>query len=208
MAKSAADNRSNITCNGDDRFGDDRFDAAPLFDSVLRLGDLAPQAPNGLCDDIHLGIRLSPDGEALDEIAWLVGPAGRAARTAAKASVCARREPLLETIRQQLGAWFADPTFVFDLPLAAPRTAFQARLRAALCATRRGETLTYGELAKQLHSAPRAVGQALGSNPLPIIVPCHRIISAGKDRLTGFGHTREGPKITLKSWLLEQEARA
>ena len=208
MAKSAANHHSNSICHGVDRSGDDRFDAAPLFDSVLRLGDLAPQAPNGLCDDIHLGVQLSSDGEALDEIAWLVGPAGRTARTVVKASVCARHEPLLETIRQQLSAWFADPTFVFDLPLAAPRTAFQARLRAALCAMRCGQTSTYGELAKQLHSAPRAVGQALGSNPLPIIVPCHRIISAGKDRLTGFGHTREGPKITLKSWLLEQEARA
>ncbi len=178
------------------------------FDAVLRLGDVAPQAPGSLGDDIHLGIRLSPDGDSLDEIEWLVGLAGSAARRAAKASVCAKRDPLLETIRQQLVAWFANPTFIFDLPLAAPRTAFQARLRDALCATRCGETLTYGDLAKQLHSAPRAVGQALGSNPLPIIVPCHRIISAGKNRLTGFAHTREGPKLTLKAWLLEHEARA
>ena len=184
------------------------FAAAPPFDSVLRLGDVAPQAPAALCDEIHLGICLTPDGEALNEIEWLVGPSGRAARRAVKASVCARREPLLETIRQQLGAWFANPAFVFDLPLATPRTPFQARLRAALCALPCGETRTYGELAKQLHSAPRAVGQALGSNPIPIIVPCHRIISAGKDRLTGFGHTREGPKLTLKAWLLEHEARA
>ena len=179
-----------------------------VFDAVLRLGDIAPQAPAPLCDAIHLGIRLTPDGEALDEIEWLVGQIGRNSRIAVKATVCARREPLLESIRQQLGAWFADPTVAFDLPLAAPRTPFQARLRAALCALPCGDTRTYGELAKQLHSAPRAVGQALGSNPLPIIVPCHRIISAGEDRLTGFGHTREGPKITLKSWLLEHEARA
>jgi methylated-DNA-[protein]-cysteine S-methyltransferase len=174
------------------------------FDAVMRLGDLAPQAPTNLRDIIHLGIRLTASGEALDEIAWLVSKP----RQTAKASVCARREPLLETIRQQLIAWFADPIFTFDLPLAEPRTAFQARLRNALCVMRSGETLTYGDLAKQLHSAPRAVGQALGSNPIPIIVPCHRIISAGKNRLTGFAHTREGPKITLKAWLLELEARA
>ncbi|MFM8500616.1 MAG: methylated-DNA--[protein]-cysteine S-methyltransferase, partial [Fluviibacter sp.] len=91
-------------------------------------------------------------------------------------------------------------------PLATPRTTFQSRLRDALCATRPRETLTYGALAKQLSSAPRAVGQALGSNPLPIVVPCHRIISAGKNRLTGFSHTREGPLIRLKAWLLEHEA--
>ena len=174
------------------------------FDAVIRLGDVAPQAPANLPDVIHLGIQLTPEGEALDEIAWLVGRHSHAA----KASICARREPLLETIRQQLSSWFADTGFSFQLPLAAPRTAFQARLRDALCATRCGETLTYGDLAKQLQSAPRAVGQALGSNPLPMIVPCHRIISAGKNRLTGFGHSREGPKLTLKAWLLERETLA
>lgn len=189
MAKSAADYHA---------LGDAAFDA------VLRLGDVAPQVPGSLRDAISLGIILTPDGEALDEIAWLSGTP----KHAAKATVCARREPLLETTRQQLGAWFANPAFRFDLPLAPPRTPFQARLRTALGALGCGETLTYGDLAQQLHSAPRAVGQALGSNPIPIIVPCHRIISAGKNRLTGFGHTREGPKITLKAWLLELEARA
>jgi len=178
------------------------LDAALPFDSVLRLGDVAPQAPANLRDTIYLGIQLTPEGDALYEISWLVGRP----RQAAKASVCARHDPLLETIRQQLGTWFADPAFVFQLPLAMPRTAFQARLRDALCATRSGETLTYGDLAKQLDSAPRAVGQALGSNPIPIIVPCHRIISAGKNRLTGFDHTREGPLLTMKAWLLEHEA--
>lgn len=178
------------------------LDTAQPFDSVLRLGDIAPQAPANLCDTVYLGIRLTPEGDALDEIAWLVGQP----RQTANASVCAKRDPLLETIRLQLGAWFSDPAFVFRLPLAMPRTAFQARLRDALCATQPGETLTYGDLAKQLSSAPRAVGQALGSNPLPIIVPCHRIISAGKNRLTGFDHTREGPLLTMKAWLLDHEA--
>ena len=178
------------------------LDTALPLDSVLRLGDIAPQAPANLRDVIYLGIRLTPEGDALDEIAWRVGKP----RQPANASVCARREPLLETIRQQLGAWFANPEFVYKLPLATPRTAFQSRLRNALCATRSGETLTYGDLAKQLNSAPRAVGQALGSNPIPIIVPCHRIISAGKNRLTGFSHTREGPLLAMKAWLLEHEA--
>lgn len=175
---------------------------AQPFDSVLSLGDIAPQAPATLRDTIYLGIRLTPEGDALDEIAWLVGEP----RQAANASVCARRDPLLETIRQQLGSWFANPAFTFNLPLAMPRTEFQARLRVALCTTRAGETCTYGELAKQLGSAPRAVGQALGSNPIPIVVPCHRIISAGKNRLTGFDHTREGPLLTMKAWLLDHEA--
>ena len=175
---------------------------AQPFDSVLRLGDVAPLAHAALGDVIHLGIRLTSDGDALDEIAWLVGKP----RQPANATVCARRDPLLETIRQQLATWFNNPTFVFKLPLATPRTEFQARLRTALCATQPGKTLTYGDLAIQLNSAPRAVGQALGSNPLPIIVPCHRIISAGKNRLTGFSHTREGPLLAMKAWLLDHEA--
>ena len=191
MAKSAAES-------------DHTTSSAAAFDAVLRLGDVAPQAPDDISDVIYLGIRLAPEGDTLDEIAWLVGKP----RQTAHASVCAKREPLLEAIRQQLSAWFADPTCRFTIPLTAPRTPFQARLRAALCATQHGDTLTYGDLAKQLHSAPRAVGQALGSNPLPMIVPCHRIISAGKNRLTGFDHTREGPKLTLKAWLLEREMRA
>lgn len=175
---------------------------AQPFDSVLSLGDIAPQAPATLRDTIYLGIRLTPEGDALDEIAWLVGEP----RQAANASVCARREPLLENIRQQLVTWFANPASTFNLPLAMPRTTFQSRLRDALCATQAGVTRTYGELAKQLGSAPRAVGQALGSNPIPIVVPCHRIISAGKNRLTGFDHTREGPLLTMKAWLLDHEA--
>ena len=174
------------------------------FDGVLRLGDLAAHAPAALRDTIHLGIRLTPEGGALDEITWLVGKP----RQPAKASVCAKREPLLETIRQQLVAWFANPSFTFKLPLASPRSTFQSRLRDALFATQAGETRSYGDLAKQLNSAPRAVGQALGSNPLPIIVPCHRIISAGKNRLTGFNHASDGPMLALKAWLLEQESRA
>ncbi len=175
--------------------------SASTFDCVLRVGDVAPRAPADLGDIIHLGIQLSPDGDALDEITWLIGKP----RQPAHATVCAKRDPLLESIRQQLGAWFSNPDFVFKLPLTTPRTDFQARLRAALCATKPGNTLTYGELAKKLGSAPRAVGQALGSNPLPIIVPCHRIISAGKNRLTGFNHTREGPLLVMKAWLLKHE---
>jgi methylated-DNA-[protein]-cysteine S-methyltransferase len=171
---------------------------------LLRLDDLAPQAPDTLRDTISLGIRLTQDGNALAEVTWLVGKPG----LAAQANVCGQRLPLLENIGQQLSAWFTDPGNAFQLPLAAPRSPFQAKLRQALSATRPGDTITYGDLAKQLHSAPRAVGQALGSNPLPLIVPCHRIVSAGRNRLTGFNHASAGPMLMLKAWLLEREARA
>ncbi len=63
-------------------------------------------------------------------------------------------------------------------PLAAPDTPFQARLRKALLAIPRGETRTYGEMARLLGSGPRGVGQALKANPLPVLIPCHRIVAA------------------------------
>ncbi|HKI61725.1 MAG TPA: methylated-DNA--[protein]-cysteine S-methyltransferase [Mariprofundaceae bacterium] len=69
---------------------------------------------------------------------------------------------------------------ILSLPLLAKaRTAFQANLRQSLLAIPFGETRTYGELARQLHTAPRALGQALGANPLPLLVPCHRVVAAG-----------------------------
>ncbi len=63
-------------------------------------------------------------------------------------------------------------------PLAAPRTPFQRRMRAALADISIGQTITYGELAKRLCTSPRALGQALGANPLPLLIPCHRVIAA------------------------------
>lgn len=190
MAKSAADSHHN---------GESSFDA------VVRLGEVAADAPANLRDRIHIGIRLSP---AADALATLVFLTDSAPTQAARAAVCGVREPLLEDITRQLRAWFANPAHVFTVPLDEPHTDFQKRLRTVLCATRSGTTHTYGELAKQLDSAPRAVGQALGSNPLPLIVPCHRIISAGKNRLTGFNHASEGPMLTLKAWLLDRESSA
>ena len=63
-------------------------------------------------------------------------------------------------------------------PLANPATPFQEVLRDALQAIPRGEVRTYGELADQLKTSPRGLGQALGANPFPIMIPCHRVISA------------------------------
>jgi len=62
-------------------------------------------------------------------------------------------------------------------PVAPPSTLFQKRLRNALLDIPTGETRTYGEVAKALRSSPRAVGQALGANPLPLLIPCHRVVA-------------------------------
>ena len=190
MAKSAAERQ---------------HDGDSSFDAVVRLGEVAPDAPPSLRDTIYLGVRLTPAADALAALVFLTDPAPA---LTARATVCGMREPLLEDITRQLRDWFASPAHVFTVPLDEPNTDFQKRLRTALCATRSGATQTYGELAMQLHSAPRAVGQALGNNPLPLIVPCHRIISAGKNRLTGFNHASDGPMLILKAWLLDRESGA
>jgi len=81
--------------------------------------------------------------------------------------------------------------------ISPAKSAFQASLRQALLGVQFGEIRTYGELAKELNSSPRAVGQALGANPFPILIPCHRIVAAN-----GLGGFAEGPtwKRKLLAW--------
>jgi methylated-DNA-[protein]-cysteine S-methyltransferase len=99
----------------------------------------------------------------------------------------ARRPPLREAIRQ-LQAYFRGDLHEFDLPLEASGTAFQRQTWKALQSIPYGETISYAELARRVGNprAVRAVGTANGANPLPIVIPCHRVI--GSDgKLTGYG---------------------
>lgn len=114
---------------------------------------------------------------------------------------------LAEQVRRQLLRWLDDPGYLFDLPLADTATGFQRRVRAALMAIPPGETRTYGELAEGLNSVARAVGGACRNNPLPIVVPCHRVLARGG--AGGFMGETDGPKLAIKHWLLrhEQEGR-
>jgi methylated-DNA-[protein]-cysteine S-methyltransferase len=105
----------------------------------------------------------------------------------------------------QLQAYFADPLFSFDLPLALHGTVFQSRVWLALRQIPSGSTQTYGELAQRLHSAPRAVGQACGANPIPMIIPCHRVLA--RNGLGGFMSSAGGDPLAIKRWLLEHERR-
>lgn len=94
----------------------------------------------------------------------------------------------LETAEQQLTEYFAGERTEFDLPLAAQGTEFQHRVWDELMKVPFGETASYGEISKRLgldRRGPRAVGMANGRNPIPIIVPCHRIIGADGS-LTGY----------------------
>jgi methylated-DNA-[protein]-cysteine S-methyltransferase len=104
----------------------------------------------------------------------------------------------------QLRAYLADADVGFNLPLRASGTAFQRRVWEQIAAIACHQTKSYGELARILDNAPRAVGQACGANPFPLIVPCHRVI-ASTGGLGGFARQRGGFLIDVKRWLLAHE---
>ncbi|MDD9990482.1 MAG: methylated-DNA--[protein]-cysteine S-methyltransferase [Rhodospirillales bacterium] len=86
---------------------------------------------------------------------------------------------LLAEAARQLTEYFAGDLRDFTLPLAPSGTSFRLKVWAAMRAIPYGETRSYGDLARALDSAPRAVGGACGSNPIPLIIPCHRVVGAG-----------------------------
>ncbi|MBC7453084.1 MAG: methylated-DNA--[protein]-cysteine S-methyltransferase [Massilia sp.] len=106
---------------------------------------------------------------------------------------------------EQIARYFADADVCFDLPLAEAGSAYQKRVWAAIAVIPRGSVRTYGVLAAQIGSAPRAVGQACGANGFPLIVPCHRVTAAGG--LGGFSHHADehGFHLSVKRWLLAHE---
>ena len=110
---------------------------------------------------------------------------------------------VLEDAADQLGAYFAGELRLFALPLDLVGTPFQLRAWRALADVPYGATVSYGEQARRLGrpAAARAVGAANGRNPVPIVLPCHRIVGADRS-LVGFGGG-----LDRKAWLLEHEAR-
>ena len=79
----------------------------------------------------------------------------------------------------QLAEYFAGARRAFELPVAPEGTPFRLKVWAAMQAIPYGQTRSYGDLARALDSAPRAVGGACGANPIPLIIPCHRVVGAG-----------------------------
>jgi methylated-DNA-[protein]-cysteine S-methyltransferase len=86
--------------------------------------------------------------------------------------------PLLEQVEQQLDEYFDGKRRVFDLPLAPDGSAFQQKVWTALRRIPYGCVSSYGAVASEVNSAPRAIGGACGRNPLPIIIPCHRVLAS------------------------------
>ena len=108
-------------------------------------------------------------------------------------------EGRLEEARRQLSEYFAGERRNFDLPVQLTGTDFQVRVLEALREIPYGETVSYGDIAKRIGrpKAVRAVGAANGRNPLPIVVPCHRVIGSTGD-LTGFGGGLDTKKALLR----------
>jgi methylated-DNA-[protein]-cysteine S-methyltransferase len=158
--------------------------SAPLFSAVV-------EAPFG-------GIGIRTGGGTVLEVVYLPPRFNEQAPTDALAARAAK----------QVAQYLVQPDFVFNLPLAPVGTAFQSRVWRAISAIPLGEVLTYGQVAKLVQSAPRAVGQACGANWFPLIIPCHRVTASGG--LGGFSNDGDvhGFHIGVKRWLLAHEGVA
>lgn len=110
---------------------------------------------------------------------------------------------LAERMCTQIQCYLSDPEFRFSVPLELCGTRFQQRVWQEIAAIPPGGIRTYGEIARRLASAPRAVGGACGANPIPLVVPCHRVVSGAG--IGGFMNSAGGAPIAIKEWLLRHE---
>ncbi|MFL9840224.1 methylated-DNA--[protein]-cysteine S-methyltransferase [Sphingomonas sp. ST-64] len=130
-------------------------------------------------------------------------------RVVASVRFCAGAAPVagvtapVRAAGEQLAAYFEGCLQAFDLPLPAPASPRGRELRDGLIAIGYARTASYGELARTLNSGARAIGQLCARNPLPIIVPCHRITAAGGT----LGSYSAGDGPATKQWLLDHEQR-
>jgi methylated-DNA-[protein]-cysteine S-methyltransferase len=154
------------------------------FDAVLRT-------PFG-----GVGVRteaLGTEDECVAEIAYLppgtrgIAPKDRLAREA-----CA-----------QVERYLADSAYRLELPLKPVGTRYQRRVWEKIAGIPAGRVLSYGEVAKDLRSGPRAVGQACGANFFPLAIPCHRVVATGG--IGGFARGDDGFHLAVKRWLLAHE---
>jgi methylated-DNA-[protein]-cysteine S-methyltransferase len=156
-----------------------------------------------------LGVRT--DGRAVTRITYL--PRDERAQAPA--------DDVAAVLAEEIERYLADPEFRFTVPLAPAGTPFQQRVWHALAGIAPGHSRTYGEVARMVRSAPRAVGQACGANRIALVIPCHRVVGA-MGALGGFMGESGAPQSTLplgaepttakaddptaiKRWLLQHE---
>jgi len=122
------------------------------------------------------------------------------------AATLAPLNALAERVCRQIERYLDDPGFRFDLPFDYRGTEFQCRVWRAIHAIPSGRTLTYVDIARRLHTAPRPVGGACGANRIPLVIPCHRVVGSGG--IGGFMNARRGFPLEVKRWLLRHEGVA
>lgn len=123
----------------------------------------------------------------------------------AKPALAGEPGPAALRVGEALGRYFAgDPAALDGLAVAPVGTAFQQRVWASLLRIPAGRTVSYGDLARELGTGARAVGGACRSNPIPVVVPCHRVVAA--HGLGGYSGERAGDWLGKKRWLLAHEA--
>lgn len=110
--------------------------------------------------------------------------------------------PLVVEACEQVMLYLHNPERSFNIPWSKNGTAFQQRVWQAISAIPCGQVRTYSQLAREVGSGPRAVANACGANPLPLIVPCHRVVA--KNGLGGFMQGKQGG-LKIKQWLLRHE---
>lgn len=110
--------------------------------------------------------------------------------------------PLVINACRQIIEYLHNPGFLFDISLSQHGTAFQQRVWQAIAAIPAGQVRTYGQLAREIGSGPRAVANACGANHLPLVVPCHRVVAQN-----GLGGFMQGMQngLNIKRWLLKHE---
>lgn len=156
------------------------------FDAVTDQAVVAGAIPG-----CHLALKFS--GEQLCQLAFVPDTS----------PLVAPKTDVAAYIVAQLELYFRNPCWRFDLLLLPQGTEFQRRVWQALREIPVGTTVTYGQLAWRLDSSARAVGGACRSNPVALVVPCHRVVSA--TGVGGFMGHSQGEEINIKAWLLEHE---
>ncbi len=163
--------------------------------SAQALRKIAPRNYNAVIDAPFGKVGIVTGEDGVRDIVYLPGDTPGFAPDSA----------LAERAAAQIARYLDDAAAPFDLPLAPLGTDFQRRVWDGICAIGLGSVLTYGELAKRVGTLnARAVGQACGSNYFPIVIPCHRVVSASG--IGGFSHHGgDGFFRDVKRWLLAHE---
>ncbi len=134
------------------------------------------------------------DGEVVTGVRYL--PRQTASR--------APHDRVAELACREIERYLADPSYCFDLPYRLEGTPFQCKVWREIEKLFPLKTVTYGGIAQRLGSAARAVGGACGANPIPLFVPCHRVLAAG-GLLGGFMGGKDDFPLSVKRWLLRHE---